>query len=53
MHMCFEKPAAKVEPVGANCKKNIHTPYFPKQNGFIRKIKPVNLSLWIWLRQDY
>jgi hypothetical protein len=53
MHMCFENPAPKVEPVGANCKKNIQTPYFPKQNGFIQKINLVNLSLWIWLRQDY
>ena len=53
MHMRFENPAAKVEPVGANCKKIIQTPYFPKQIGFIQKINLVNLSLLIWLRQDY
>ncbi len=51
--MRFENPAAKVETVCAIYKKNKQTPYFPKQNGFIQKIKPVNLSLWLWLRQDY
>lgn len=53
MHMRFENSVAKVETVSAIYKKIKQTPYFPKQIGFIQKIKPVNLSLWIWLRQDY
>ena len=41
--MCFENSVAKVETVSTLCKKNIQTPCFPKQNGFIKLIKPVNL----------